>query len=51
MNKPYLILVDGKLWDRKLTKHGAMKVITFLRQTKGLNAVLAYECVEGGSLV
>ncbi len=42
MNKPYLILVDGKLWDRKLTKAGALKVIEALR-AKGLNAVLAYD--------
>ena len=34
-------MVDNKLWDRKLTKHGALKVIEFLRN-KGLNAVLAY---------
>lgn len=43
MRKPYLIVVDGKLWDRKLTKAGALKVIQVLR-AKGLNAVLAYEC-------
>ncbi len=41
MNKPYLILVDGKLWDRKLTKAGALKVIASLR-SKGLDAVLGY---------
>ncbi len=42
MNRPYLILVDGKLWDRKLTKGGAEKVIEALKD-KGLKAVLAYE--------
>lgn len=42
MNKPYLIMVNGVLWDRKLTKHGAVKVIELL-QERGLNAVLAYE--------
>jgi hypothetical protein len=42
VNKPYLIMVNGVLWDRKLTKHGAVKVIELL-QERGLNAVLAYE--------
>lgn len=42
MNKPYLIIVKGQLWDRKLTKIGAEKVIYFLRN-KGLEAVLAYD--------
>lgn len=46
MNRPYLVLVDGKLWDRKLTKIGAQKVVTFLRE-KGLAASLAYECISG----
>ena len=42
MTKPYLILVDNKLWARKLTKQGALKVVSQLRD-KGLNAVLAYD--------
>lgn len=42
MNRPYLILVDSKLWDRKLTKAGANKVIDLLKD-RGLNAVLAYQ--------
>lgn len=42
MNKPYLILVNGVLWDRKLTKHGALKVIATLKE-RGINAVLAYD--------
>lgn len=42
MNKAYLILVNGVLWDRKLTKAGAMRQVEFLRD-KGLNAVLAYD--------
>ncbi len=41
MNKPYLILVDGKLWDRKLTRAGAQKVVAALRE-KGLEAVIQY---------
>lgn len=45
MNRPYLILVNGVLWDRKLTKQGAEKVIEVLRE-RGLNAVLAYEYAE-----
>lgn len=45
MNKPYLILIDGKLWDRKLTRLGAMKVVDALR-AKGLKAVLAYKITE-----
>lgn len=47
MNKPYLILVNGLLWDRKLTKKGAMAVIETLRD-RGLNAVLAYQ-IEGAN--
>lgn len=46
MTRPYLVMVDGKLWDRKLTAGGARKVISDLRD-KGLNAVLAYECITG----
>lgn len=42
MDRPYLILVDGKLWDRKLTKNGAMGVIDGLRE-KGLDAVIGYD--------
>jgi hypothetical protein len=42
MTKPYLILVNNVLWDRKLTKHGAMKVIELLKE-RGLNASLAYD--------
>jgi hypothetical protein len=42
MRKPYLIMVNNKLWDRKLTRLGALKVIETLK-SKGLNAVLAYE--------
>lgn len=45
MKRPYLILVDGRLWDRKLTRAGAMKVVEELRD-KGLNASLAYELEE-----
>ncbi len=44
MNKPYWIMVNGNLWDKKLTKHGALRVIAELKE-KGLNAVLAYEYV------
>lgn len=46
MTKNYLILVDGKLWDRKLTKAGALKVIEYLKLERGLNAVLAYDYAE-----
>lgn len=42
MSRPYLIIVDGKLWDRKLTRRGALGVIEMLRG-RGLNAVLAYD--------
>lgn len=45
MKRPYLILVNGVLWDRKITKAGALKVIEALRD-KGLNAVLAYKIAE-----
>lgn len=45
MNKAYLIILDGKLWDRKLTKAGALKVIDMLKE-RGLNAVLAYKIAE-----
>lgn len=50
MDRPYLIMCDGKLWDRKLTKGGAMKVIELLKE-RGLNAVLAYdaEMTKGGN--
>lgn len=49
MNKPYLIMVEGRLWDRKLTRVGALKVISELNhmwQQKGMatRAVIAYEC-------
>lgn len=49
MNKPYLILVNNILWDRKLTKHGALKVIAMLRD-KGLNAVLGYDLGTNDSM-
>lgn len=42
MGRPYLVLVNGKLWDRKLTRIGAQKVVNFLR-AKGLPAAVAYE--------
>lgn len=42
MRKPYLILVAGRLWERKLTHQGAEKVVAVLRE-RGLQAVLAYE--------
>ncbi len=50
MNKPYLILVNGLLWERKLTKAGALKVIAEL-QDKGVNAVLGYDITmtQGGT--
>lgn len=48
MERQYLILVNGVLWERKLTKSGALKVIEELQGRK-LNAVLAYsiEDVKG----
>jgi len=46
MTRPYLVMVDGKLWDRNLTKGGALKVVEALRE-KGLKAALAYECISG----
>lgn len=46
MNRPYLILVNNVLWDRKLTKAGAVKVIEVLLE-KGLKAVLAYDITGG----
>lgn len=46
MKKPYLVLVNGVLWNRNVTRIGAAKVIVTL-QARGLNAVLAYECIAG----
>jgi len=46
MNKPYLIMVNNILWDRKLTKAGALKVVEMLK-SKGLAAVLAYDIQDG----
>lgn len=46
MTRPYLILVNGKLWDRKLTERYAVKVAQELRD-KGLKASVAYECTTG----
>lgn len=45
MNKPYLILVNGVLWDRKLTRAGAQKVVDMLR-AKGMAAAMAYEVTK-----
>ena len=42
MDRPYLVLVDEKLWDRKLTRLGAEKVARELRE-KGLQATVAYQ--------
>ena len=41
MNRPYLVMVNNVLWDRKLTRAGAMKTIEMLIG-RGLKAVLAY---------
>lgn len=46
MRQPYLILVDGRLFDRKLTKAGALRVVDML-QERGLPAVMAYEMENG----
>jgi len=46
MTLPYLIMVNNILWDRKLTKSGALKVVEMLKG-KGLNAVLAYDITIG----
>lgn len=47
MDKQHLILVNGKLWDRKLTRAGAMKQVMWLRLEKGMNAAYAYELENG----
>ena len=47
MPKPFLILVNNVLWDRKLTLHGAKKVVAAL-QAKGLAAVVGYD-IQGGN--
>ena len=47
MGRPYLILVNNVLWDRKLTLHGAKKVCAEL-QAKGLQAVVGYD-IQGGN--
>lgn len=47
MEKKYLIMVNGVLWDRKLTHAGARKVAETLR-AKGLNASVSYD-IQGGN--
>lgn len=42
MPRPYLILVNGVLWDRKMTQKFAWKVCNELR-AKGLAATVAYQ--------
>ena len=44
-NKPYLILVNGVLAKRRMTKGFALKDIAELK-AKGINAVLAYDIQE-----
>lgn len=46
MNKPYLIIENGKLSGRKATRLGAMKIVE-ARQAKGINSVVAYELPNG----
>lgn len=46
MNKPYLILENGKLSGRKATRLGAMKVVE-ARRNMGINACVAYEMPNG----
>ena len=43
MSRPYLVMVDGKLWARKLTQAGALKLIQWLRSEKNINATFAYD--------
>lgn len=42
MSRPYLILVNGVLAARHMTRGGALKHIEELKQ-KGINAVIAYD--------
>ena len=42
MAKPYLVLVNGRLYDRTMTKKFALKVIAKL-QLRGIMASLAYD--------
>jgi hypothetical protein len=42
MKRPYLILVNGALWDRKMTAKFANKVARELNE-KGVKAVVAYD--------
>jgi hypothetical protein len=46
MLKPYLVLVNGLLWDRKLTLAGAENLVRYLKEEKGLNATIAYSLEE-----
>lgn len=41
MTRNYLILVNGKLWARKLTQVGAQRVADMLIE-RGLRATVAY---------
>jgi N-acetylmuramoyl-L-alanine amidase len=42
MTRPYLILVNGVLWERKMTLKFAQKVARELND-KGVKAVVAYD--------
>jgi hypothetical protein len=46
MERPYLILVNGILAKRRMTKAFALRDIAEL-QAKGMNAVLAYDITGG----
>jgi hypothetical protein len=43
MTKPYLILVDNKLWTKTLTFNKAKQIVNELLTMKGLQARIAYE--------
>jgi hypothetical protein len=46
IKKPYLVLVDGKLWARTLTETAAALLVQNMRE-KGINAMIAYESITG----
>ena len=50
MKPSYLILVNGVLWDQKLTEAGALQVCQFLRLS-GLKAEVKHEvCLQDGEV-